>query len=119
MAEKMKIKKGDSVCFWLAYGQPYLATVAEVYADQLGAGGGPTVDLTFNGDQDRQSAQHVQYNPTMQPYTYCLPDDRGWPGTLPKPGAAPVEAVAEPAAPAAKLADPAGVKVTARATKEA
>src|SRR5690349_9302573 len=96
MSEEIKVTKGAAVCYWLSYGQPYSAKVDEVY-EQVGAGGGPTVDLTFGeGPIDHQRAFHVQYNPEMHPNSYCLPGDPGWPGTLPKPAAGDEEATTEP-----------------------
>jgi hypothetical protein len=78
------IKKGDQVCFWLAFGQPYLAKIDAVYLDQLSEAGGATVDLTYDGG----SVPHVPHDPFGQPRSFCLANDPGWPGTLAKPAEA-------------------------------
>jgi hypothetical protein len=88
------VKKGGQVCFWLAFGQPYLATVNEVHKDQVNALGGPTVDLSYEAG----SVPHVAYDPNGSPRSYCLPADAGWPGTLPKPLAAEEAAEEAPTA---------------------
>lgn len=91
MDATIKVKVGDQVCYWLVYGQPYLATVDVVYADQVNAAGGPTIDLTYGGIH---KAPHVPYDPSGQPHAYCLDTDPGWSGTLPKSGGAKPDAEA-------------------------
>jgi hypothetical protein len=67
----------------LAFGQHYSGMVTEVYDAQIGANGGPTVDLTYGNNNE--VARHVQYDPdAQQPNTYCVSGDKGWVGTVEK-----------------------------------
>ena len=81
MANEKMVKVDEAVCYWLVYGQAYLANVDAVYADQVNAAGGATVDLTYGGIL---KAYHVPYDPSGQPHSYCRSDDPGWAGSLPK-----------------------------------